>query len=112
MTPNAVLSSSKAPAIWLVARECWDAFDLASTKVPQQLATTRSSFTALDLADQFEQFRIWCRNIGVFAKPDASLDARLIQSPSTQSTIIGLLDGMRSNLDECELEKPKYSGND
>jgi hypothetical protein len=110
MTSAAVLNTPKGLAISVIARKCWDAFEHASASVPQQLAATRSSFTGLDLADQFEQFRIWCRNIGVFAKPDASLDARLRQSPSTKSTIADLLDGMTTYLDECERAKAKRVG--
>jgi hypothetical protein len=41
------------------------------------LTRRKSVFTLSDLRDGFEQFRVWAKNIGVFATDNLSLDFRL-----------------------------------
>ncbi|KAL9110446.1 MAG: hypothetical protein Q9227_004990 [Pyrenula ochraceoflavens] len=60
-------------------------------------------FTVSDLRDEFEQFRIWSENIGVFALGHDSLDYRLRESSDVREAIVGLLQSLCADLKESLL---------
>jgi hypothetical protein len=57
-------------------------------------------FTVTDLRDEFEQFRIWAENIGIFASDHASLDYRLRDAPDVKESVVSLMQSLRSDLEE------------
>ena len=63
---------------------------------------TRFLSLAEDLEDEFEKFRVWARNIGVFANYKASLDYRLREAESVKIMILKLLRGLAKDLDHCK----------
>ena len=56
--------------------------------------------TLSDLRDDFEQFRVWAKNLGVFATDNSSLDYRLREAGEVRSGIISLLGSMQTDLRE------------
>lgn len=56
--------------------------------------------TLSDLCDEFEQFRIWARNIGVFASDNASLDYRLREASEVKDGVVALLRSLLTHLRE------------
>ena len=56
--------------------------------------------TAFDLRDEFDQFRIWAENIGVFASDHESLDYRLREASDVKEGIVSLLQSLRTDLEE------------
>lgn len=53
--------------------------------------------TVSDLPDEFEQFRIWVENIGVFASDQESLDYRLRDALDVKEGIVSLLQSLRTD---------------
>ncbi|KAK5454989.1 hypothetical protein LTS15_005709 [Exophiala xenobiotica] len=68
----------------------------------RRLTRRKSVFTLSDLRDGFEQFRVWAKNIGVFATDNLSLDFRLKEATDVKAGIISLLDSMLLDLGECK----------
>lgn len=54
--------------------------------------------TLSDLRDEFEQFRMWARNIGVFASDNASLDYRLREAFEVKHGVLALLQSLLTHL--------------
>ncbi|MCJ1401112.1 hypothetical protein MMC11_004324 [Xylographa trunciseda] len=69
-------------------------------------------FTVPDLEDEFEQFRIWVRNVGACAADHASLDFRLRDVAATRTTVLTILSGLQSSLLHCSSivtgQRPPY----
>lgn len=84
-----------------LAAACRTAFVKACLELPPVLIELSSRYTISDLEDDFEQFRVWTRNLGVFAKDEASLDSRLREAPEVQATIANILERIRTNLYDC-----------
>jgi hypothetical protein len=67
----------------------------------QPLNCRKSVLTLADIRDGFEQFRVWTRNIGVFATDNLSLDFRLKEATDVKDGILSLLHSMLLDLEEC-----------
>lgn len=65
------------------------------------LSRRTPNLTLSDLRDGFEQFRVWTKNIGVFATDNLSLDFRLKDAPDVKDGIVSLLHSMLLDLEEC-----------
>jgi len=61
----------------------------------------KSVLTLPDLSDDFEQFRVWARNIGVFATDNSSLDYRLREAADARDGVVSLLETLNNDLIEC-----------
>jgi len=60
------------------ARKCWLAFEAGESVLPGELlGPGRTKIACLDFKSDFEQFRVWAKNPGVFAPDTASVDYRL-----------------------------------
>jgi hypothetical protein len=57
--------------------------------------------TLLDLCDDFEQFRVWAKNLGVFATDTSSLDYRLREAIDVRDGIVSLLRSLCGDLTPC-----------
>lgn len=64
----------------------------------QQPSADKPILTLSDLCDEFEQFRIWARNIGVFASDNASLDYRLREAFEVKDGVVALLQSLLTHL--------------
>lgn len=53
-----------------------------------------------DISDEFEQFRVWYKNLGVFASDNMSLDFRLKEASEASKGILSLLGDLREDLFE------------
>lgn len=53
-----------------------------------------------DLADEFEQYRVWARDLGVFASDNSSLEYRLREAPEVRENILSLLQDLKEDLSE------------
>ena len=69
----------------------------------QQRGRRKSVLTLSDLRDDFEQFRVWAKNLGVFATDNLSLDFRLREAADVRSSIVSLLRGNAIDLADCKL---------
>ena len=101
-SPDIESAPSKQHRIFHLAAECRSAFEDASLILPERLRALHSRFTESDLEDEFEQFRVWARNIDAFASDEASLDYRLREAPLVVQTIVSLLGNIRTKLSECK----------
>ena len=64
---------------------------------------TSHQFTVSDLEDEFEQFRVWVRNVGACAADHASLDFRLRDADAIRTTILTILNGLHTSLLHCKI---------
>jgi hypothetical protein len=55
-----------------------------------------------DLLDEYEQFRVWARNLGVFASDHSSLDYRLREALEMRDGVLSLLRSLMKDLQECK----------
>jgi hypothetical protein len=60
--------------------------------------------TLADLEDDYEQFRVWARNLGVFATDHASLDFRLREASDVREGIASLLTSLKSDINSSKDE--------
>ena len=58
--------------------------------------------TLSDLRDDFEQFRVWANNLGVFATDNSSLDYRLREATEIRNGIVALLKSLETDLSQSE----------
>ena len=58
----------------------------------------RPILTLKDIQDEYEQFRMWTRNIGVFAPDNGSLDYRLRDATEVREGLHALLRSLASHL--------------
>ena len=65
--------------------------------------------TIPDLCDDFEQFRVWTRNLGVFATDNSSLDFRLREANEVRGGVVSLLQSLSSDLSQCVTYTPLHS---
>jgi hypothetical protein len=99
-----------------LAKECWDAFDEISdlteeswdahvriSSLSNNQLSPNSAFTEADFDDEYEQFRVWAKNLGVFATDQASLDYRLREAGSVKGNLVNLLLRLLTHLQQCEL---------
>lgn len=56
-----------------------------------------------DIFDEYEQFNVWTKNLGVFASDNSSLDFRLREASEARDGVISLLRGLEENLRECNV---------
>lgn len=67
--------------------------------------TTNSQSTSVitlnDVRDDFEQFRVWAKNLGVFAPGQASLDYRLRDATDLRDGFVLLLESLSTELMQC-----------
>ena len=56
-----------------------------------------------DIVDEYEQFGVWSKNLGVFASDNSSLDFRLREASEARDGIVSLLRGLREDLSECTI---------
>src|SRR5688500_6673759 len=85
------------------ARKCWQAFDDSKSILPGDiLGSERSKLASLDFKSDFEQFRVWTKNLGVFAPDTSSVDYRLRDAENVRESICGLLDALCENILQCE----------
>lgn len=68
----------------------------------KQPTDRRPILTIEDLRDEFQQFQLWSKNIGVFASDHRSLDYRLREARDVKEGILSLLQSMCSELAESE----------
>ncbi|KAF7504453.1 hypothetical protein GJ744_002190 [Endocarpon pusillum] len=100
----------------LLAKECWNAFDEISDLIENSwnafarislLASSQltpgSTFTPADFNDEYEQFRVWTKNLGVLATDQASLDYRLREAEHVKGNLASLLRRLLSHLRGCRL---------
>ena len=73
-----------------------------------QLDDDSPIMTLTDLRDDYEQYRVWCRNIGVFAADQGSLDYRLRNADDIKQSICRLLRQMRKTLGEGDAQSMWY----
>ena len=64
----------------------------------EQPVDEKPILTLSDLRDEFEQFRVWSNNIGVFASDHGSLDYRLREAGEVKNGIVALLNSLHSDL--------------
>lgn len=55
-----------------------------------------------DLLDEYEQFRVWGRNLGVFSSDHSSLDYRLREALEVRDGFMSLLRSLMKDLQECK----------
>lgn len=55
-----------------------------------------------DLLDEYEQFRVWARNLGVFSSDHSSLDYRLREALEVRDGVLSLLRSLVKDLQECK----------
>lgn len=72
----------------------------------EQPPGTRPILTILDLRDEFEQFRIWTNNLGVFASDHACLDYRLRDALDVKEGVVSLLKSLFADLAEGRQSAP------
>ncbi len=85
------------------ASKCLHVFESGETILPGQiLGPKRSKVASLDFNSDLEQFRVWAKNLGVFAPDTASVDYRLRDEWNVRKGICGLLDALRTNVSRCE----------
>lgn len=53
-----------------------------------------------------QRFQQWISNMGVFARPHLSLDARLVYSESLRNLVVQLLQIAKTNLSRGKLKEP------
>ena len=100
----------------ILAKECWNAFDQISdlienswnvfariSSLASSQLTPDTTFTPADFNDEYEQFRVWTKNLGVFATDQASLDYRLREAEHVKGNLVSLLRRLLSHLRGCEL---------
>lgn len=78
-----------------------DAIVLA--RIPQLLEQppdTKPILTIEDLRDEFQQFQLWVRNLGVFAPNHSSLDFRLREAKDVKEGILSLLRSLCTDLSD------------
>ena len=81
------------------AELCIDLFDQLRT-----ITSIRSDPTILAaVQDQYQRFKIWSSNIGVFAELHASLDFRIREHDDIRETFLGNLKVIESRLREREI---------
>jgi hypothetical protein len=110
MNPLLSLSSSAASCsqadrhvILDHARRCWLAFEAGESVLPGELlGSSRTKIASLDFKSDFEQFRAWAKNLGVFATDTASVDYRLRDAPDVRKNICSLLDALREDISQCK----------
>lgn len=56
-----------------------------------------------DIVDEYEQFSVWSKNLGVFASDNSSLDFRLREASEARDGVVSLLRGLREDLSECTI---------
>jgi hypothetical protein len=103
--------SDKDHEIWHNAERCRASFvDILTTvsrdeavlrRIPlllKQPLKSRPILTILDLRDEFEQFRLWADNIGVFAADHGSLDYRLREAFDVRHGLVSFLQSLYEDL--------------
>lgn len=101
-------------AISELARECIESFAHTTTVANEnpEVATrvaalfrkrsgAKPILTLDDLCDDYEQFRVWSRNLGVFAHDHSSLDFRLSTADDIRDGIASLLRSLNADLQIC-----------
>lgn len=76
-------------SIAVEARKVVDLFERLSLVVPESDASAR--LDSAEVEDQYGRFKIFARNVGVFAAGHASLDYRLRQNEEAQAVARRLL---------------------
>ncbi|KAK3299954.1 uncharacterized protein B0H64DRAFT_379530 [Chaetomium fimeti] len=85
------------PDIFTLASDCRQSF---VTLGKELLARPTVLMPRESVENEGGRFRVWCGNLGALQQSFASLDYRLRESPVILSTVCGLLQQLRSNLDE------------
>ena len=80
-------------------KKCWEEFEKLVVSLGKDEDCRSIRF---DFEDEFEGFRVWCRNTGVFAEDRASLDYRVRDNAPTRKLLLTIFQGLASCLTQCK----------
>ncbi|KAJ9606762.1 hypothetical protein H2200_008771 [Cladophialophora chaetospira] len=123
-------SNDRAQSINAIAVSCYSLFravlnrdfGLKETAIQNRIsllfwrrAKQQPILTLEDLRDDFESFRVWTKNLGVFATDNSSLDFRLREASEVRDDLVSLIRSIATDLHESQflLEKNRsFESND
>ena len=98
---------SEKPLIAECATKCLAAFN-QDARLPASIYPQEYSW----IENQSGRIAVWTSNIGVFAPGRASLDHRLREVPEVRNAILGLLEVLSGDAQDCECSPKSYKKHD